>query len=75
MAETKFQKGSEEWQMFIDYWNLCQKHWKVESTDEYWENLIDDANSFCEKYKDYVLAKNIAIAFMNTQEILYKERK
>ena len=35
MASVKFSKGSEEWQMFIDYWNLCQKHWQVESTDEY----------------------------------------
>ena len=73
MASVKFSKGSEEWQMFIDYWNLCQKHWQVESTDEYWENLIDDCNEFCEKYKDYKLARKIALAFCNAQEIFFKE--
>lgn len=75
MAEVKFQKGSEEWQMFVDYWNLCQKHWNVEYTDEYWENLIEDANKFCEKYKDYKFARQVALAFLNTQEIIFKEMK
>ena len=75
MASVKFSKGSEEWQMFIDYWNLCQKHWQVESTDEYWENLIDDCNEFCEKYKDYKLAREIAMAFCNAQEKNLKESR
>ena len=75
MASVKFSKGSEEWQMFIDYWNLCQKHWQVESTDEYWENLIDDCNEFCEKYKDYKLSREIARGFCNAQEKNLKESR
>ena len=75
MAEVKFGKGSEEWQMFVDYWNLCQKHWQVESTDEYWENLIDDCNEFCKKYKDYALARQVALAFCNAQEKNLKESR
>lgn len=75
MASVKFRKGSEEWQMFIDYWNLCQKHWQVENTDEYWENLIDDCNEFCEKYKDYKFAREIARGFCNAQEIILKESR
>lgn len=75
MAEVKFGKGSEEWQMFVDYWNLCQKHWQVENTDEYWENLIDDCNEFCEKYKDYKLAREIAFGFCNAQEKNLKESR
>ena len=34
MAEVKFAKGSEEWQMFMDFWALCQKYWEPEETDE-----------------------------------------
>ena len=45
----------------------------VENTDEYWENLIDDCNEFCEKYNDYKLARKIALAFCNAQEIIFKE--
>lgn len=35
MSAVKFSKGSEEWMMFTDFWQLCQKHWEVELTDEY----------------------------------------
>ena len=26
----KFQKGSEMWAMFVEYWDLVQKYWNVE---------------------------------------------
>ena len=44
MASAKFNKGSEEWMMFTDFWNLCQKYWIVENTDEYWDSLVDCTN-------------------------------
>lgn len=50
MASVKFAKGSEEWQMFMDYWTLCQKHWIPDETEEYWQGLIDDINVFYKKY-------------------------
>lgn len=74
MAEVKFNKGSEEWMMFTDFWQLCQKYWKVESSDEYWDSLIDCMNDFCEKYKEIPLARKIAFALIETMEEKYKER-
>lgn len=51
MAEVKFLKESEEWLLFKEYYGLCQKYWEVEEdNDEYWRNLIDDANKFTKKY-------------------------
>jgi sulfur relay (sulfurtransferase) DsrC/TusE family protein len=73
MSAVKFNKGSEEWMMFTDFWQLCQKHWEVELTDEYWEKLIDDANTFYEKYKEIPLARRMINAFLNTQEEIYRE--
>jgi hypothetical protein len=73
MAEVKFGKGSEEWLMFMDYWNLCQKHWQVEHGDAYWEQLIDDTNRFFEKYKSIELARHLTLALVDTQEILSKK--
>ena len=67
------ERGTEEFELFGDYFKICKKYWQVESTDEYWENLIDDCNEFCEKYKDYKLAREIARAFCNAQEIIFKE--
>ena len=73
MAEVKFSKGSEEWLMFMDYWNLCQKHWQVEDSDSYWEQLVNDTNRFYEKYKSIEFARHVALAFINTQEGLSRK--
>lgn len=63
MSEVKFYKGSEEWQMFMDYWNLCQKYWDPEDNDAYWESLISEADSFYKKYEtDF--ARNLVDAFV-----------
>lgn len=52
MAAIKFNKGSEEWQMFMDYWDLCQRYWKPEDSDEYWQGVIDDTDRFYKKYNN-----------------------
>ena len=75
MSSVKFSKGSEEWMMFTDFWQLCQKHWEVELTDEYWEQLIrKDATDFEQKYKSILLARNMIKAFLDTQEEIYREK-
>lgn len=73
MAEVKFNKGSDEWKMFVDFWNMCQRHWKIEDTDEYWEFLIDETNKYCKQYACIPLAKELGIAFINAQEKVYKK--
>ncbi len=50
MAEVKFLKESEEWLLFKEYYELCQKYWKPEDHDEYWYSLIEAANGFSKKY-------------------------
>lgn len=75
MSVVKFSKGSEEWMMFTDFWQLCQKHWEVELTDEYWEQLIrKDATDFEIKYKSIPLARNMIKAFLDTQEEEYNKK-
>ena len=73
MAEVKFNKGSEEWLMFMDFWQLCQKYWQVETNDKYWENLINSANDFCVKYKEISLSRKLALALIEAMEENYKE--
>ena len=69
------EKGTREWQMFGDFFQLCKKYWDAKDTDEYWENLIKDNNDFYNKYKDIPLSKNIAIAFSVTQEEIMKKNR
>ena len=67
MAEVKFTKGSEEWQMFMDQWALCQKYWKPENKDSYWESLINDTDVFYKKYKtDF--SRALALELVNEAE-------
>ena len=68
MASAKFNKGSEEWMMFTDFWNLCQKYWITEDTDEYWKEVLSSSNEFYEKYKSIPRCVNLVIAFLDSQE-------
>ena len=75
MAAVKFDKGSEEWMMFMDFWKLCQKHWEPEDNDRYWDNLIKDCDDFFKKYKEIPMSRNLACALSESLEKEYKKRK
>lgn len=62
MAAQRFEKGSEEWQMFMDFWQLCQKYYVPEETEEYWQSVIDDGNTFIKKYNTS-FARGLFMAF------------
>lgn len=64
MSAKKFTKVSREWQMFVDYWNLCQKYWITEDGDEYWKNVVNGAISFGEEYKDIPISSKLSIALL-----------
>lgn len=70
MASKRFEKGSEEWQMFREYWALCQQFWEPEDNDEYWDKVVDATGEFYKKYKanNDLFARKIALAFIDTIE-------
>ena len=49
--KAELKKGSEEWEMFQDYWKLCKEVWLPEENDEYWKMVADQAEEFHKKYK------------------------
>ena len=69
MAEVKFAKGSEEWQMFMDYWALCQKYRKPEKTDEWWDEVISEIDKFAKKYGSTVFVRGLCMSLINKLEI------
>lgn len=73
MAEVKFPKGTEEWQMFTDFWKLCQAFWIPEDTDEYWKRLHDAAKDFGNGHGQF--AMKLALAFISEAERKFKEGK
>ena len=72
VAEKKFSKGSEEWQMFCDYWNLCQSLWVPECDEGYWKVVADEVEKFYQKHKSQ-LAKDWSVALLNDLEIKARE--
>ena len=74
MAEIKFAKGSEEWQMFMDYWALCQKYWEPDDNDDYWESVVKETDVFYRKYNSE-FAKSLALTLVNELERKSRSRK
>lgn len=67
MGRVRLLKGSEEFEMFQDFWKLLQDHWEVEKTDEYWQKVIAESDSFYRKYQTE-LSKDLVLAFVNELE-------
>lgn len=67
MAFQRFEKGSEEWQMFMDYWGLCQSLWVPEDTEEYWNDAYNRCRKFGEKYSGCCgkLSNSLALGLLN----------
>lgn len=73
MAEVKFGKGSEEWMMFTEFWQLCQKYWNPENNDSYWDGLVTDVDAFYKKFSQIELSKELALSFIRSQEIKFEK--
>lgn len=74
MAAVKLLKGSEEFEMFQDYWKLIQQFWNVEDNDDYWESVTLAGTMFYEKYKSEY-AKGLVLAYMDELDRKFKERE
>lgn len=70
----QIEKGSEEWQMFGDFYKLYQEFAIPEETPEYWKKVFKACADFGEKYAavSQELSKSMAIALL---ENLYKRGK
>ena len=64
-------KADEEFQMFADYYKMYQDFYEPEDNDNYWQALARAVDEFYKKYKTK-LAKDLAIAYINSREDVYK---
>lgn len=75
MGAVNFPKGSKEWALFVDFWNICKKYWIVEDNESYWDNLIKDTHEFIKKYEEFPFAQKIGIAFIDCQDDEQKKKE
>lgn len=69
---NEWAKGTENWMMFNDFWKLCQLLWKVEKTDEYWDNAVEKLKEFTYKYGNKPFPRALALALSDELERRYK---
>lgn len=61
-----FPKGSEEWQMDADFYNLVKMVWKADESEEYWDYMITMCEGFDGKYADRLpMARQLALGLIN----------
>lgn len=79
MASAKIEKGSEEWQVFMDYWQFIQKYYSPDNTDSWWDEVVKAGESLINKYKGMEIeerARQLVLSHFAWLEITYrKERK
>lgn len=68
------ERGTEEFELFGEYFKLCKKYWDVKDTDEYWKELVQAVKDFPKKYNNDDFAVALAIAFVNTQSKRHKQK-
>ena len=67
-----FEEDSNEFNFFMDYYNLVQKYVEPEKEDLFWENLMND---FCElhnKYNTIYFSKQLCQAYIISLVQKYK---
>ncbi|MBM6803286.1 hypothetical protein H6B07_11585 [Mediterraneibacter glycyrrhizinilyticus] len=74
MSAIKLQKGTEEFEMFRDYWKMLEENWGVEDSEAYWNKVIEDTDAFYRKY-DTEFSKELALALINELERKEKDEK
>ena len=71
MGQVVFEKGSKEWQMFQEFYHICEEYWIPEESDEYWTSLTDKSIEFCKKYPS-VFALRIMLGFRFALDEVYE---
>ena len=63
--EQEFKKGSLERAFFSEFYELCEKYWVPENSDDYWRSMSRDTEALNEKYKELQpLSKEIIVGFV-----------
>ena len=63
-----FEKGSDEWKFFVDYYKFIQDYALPEQSDTFWDDLFHTADSLCKKYNNKQYYRDLVMAHLNELE-------
>lgn len=62
-------------EIYKDVWNFHKKYQQIQSTDEYWEAVINESNQISKKYDNCKFVRALLLAIVDELERVYKELK
>lgn len=76
MAKKKFTKNSPEWEMFRDFYQICEQFWIPGTSEDYWKQLTEAGDKFVAKYKNlHPAVVEIVAGFISGCSKKYEESK
>lgn len=74
--QKNFTKESKEREMFGAFWEMCQKYWIPEASEDYWKQLTEAGDEFVAKYKNlHPAVVEIVAGFISGCSKKYEESK
>ena len=76
MASKKFEKGSEEWQFFQEFWKFRQQYYEADNEDDWFVCMMNDGEKIIEKYKNTEFSKFVqSLVFSHFEDVEMRWKK
>ena len=76
MASKKFEKGSEEWQFFNDYYKFRQQYYEADNGEKWFEEMVRVGEKIIEKYHNTETAKFVqSLMFSHFEDVEMRWKK
>lgn len=70
MANKKFDKGSEEWQFFNDYYKFRQQFYEADNEEEWFQKLMESGEELIKKYAQTNISKYVqSLVFSHFEDV------
>lgn len=77
MASKKFEKGSEEWQFFQEFWKFRQQYYEADNGEDWFTDMMHAGEEIIEKYHNTGFAKfaqNLVFSHFEDVDMRWKKR-
>lgn len=76
MASKKFDKGSEEWQFFQEFWKFRQQYYEADNGEDWFEEMMRAGEAIIEKYYNTEFAKFVqSLIFSHFEDVETRWKK
>ena len=78
MATKKFEKGSEEWQFFNDYYKFRQQFYEADNNEEWFQAMVNAGDELISKYANTNIAKyvqSLVLSHLEDVELRWMNKK